>query len=87
MGGPLWEQIQIERKRDTPDDVTLVFAHTHKPFQEDNNFKGYPQSVHVYNSGGWIVDTVEREPLHGGVIILIDEELNTTSVRMYKEFC
>lgn len=83
--GPLREQILLERKGTMPSDVALVFGHTHKPFQEDMNFKFYPQWVDVYNSGGWVVDTVEAQPLHGGAVILIDEDLNTTSLRMYNE--
>ncbi len=32
-----------------------------------------------------MVDTVERQKLHGGAVILIDENLETTSLRMYNE--
>jgi hypothetical protein len=68
-----------------PDEVTLVFGHTHKPFQEDLSFRGYPQWVNVYNTGGWVVDTVDPEPLHGGAVVLVDEALNAVSLRMYGE--
>lgn len=85
MNGPLKQQILIEREQDMPSDVTFVFGHTHKPFQEDMNFRGYPKWVNVYNSGGWVVETVEAQPLHGGAVILIDEDLNATSLRMYHE--
>jgi len=85
MEGPQWEQVLTDLGPNMPSDVTLVFGHTHKPFQEDMNFDGYPQWVNVYNTGGWVVDTVDRQPLHGGAVILIDEDLNTTSLRMYNE--
>lgn len=85
MCGPLREQIDIELKGNMPSDVTFVFGHTHKPFQEDINFKGYPQWVNVYNTGGWVVETVKAEPLHGGAIVLVDENLDATSLRMYNE--
>jgi hypothetical protein len=39
----------------------------------------------VYNSGGWVVDTADTEPAHGGAIVLADEELNVVSVRMFNE--
>jgi hypothetical protein len=67
------------------DHFTFVFGHTHKPFEENRNFRSFPQWVQVYNSGGWVVDTVERQKLHGGAVILIDENLETTSLRMYNE--
>jgi hypothetical protein len=41
--------------------------------------------VSVYNSGGWVVDTMTTEPIHGGAIVLADEGLNVLSVRMYNE--
>ncbi len=82
---PMKEQILIDRKGNMPYDVTFVFGHTHKPFQEDMSFKGYPQWVNVYNTGGWVVDSVEPHPLHGGAVILVDEYLNTVSLRMYNE--
>ena len=85
LQGPLQEQILDENDRNMPADFTFVFGHTHKPFQEDMNFRGYPQWVNVYNCGGWVVDTVQPEPLHGGSVILIDEDLNATSLRMYNQ--
>jgi hypothetical protein len=85
MNGPLREQILTERKENMPRDVTLVFGHTHKPFQNDMNFKGYPEWVNVYNTGGWIVESVNPEPMHGGAVILLDEDLNAVSLRMYNE--
>lgn len=41
--------------------------------------------VNVYNTGGWVVDSVEPQLLHGGAVILADEDLNTASLRMYNE--
>lgn len=82
---PLKNQIMEELGGSMPYDVTFVFGHTHKPFQEDLNFREYPQWVNVYNTGGWVVDTVDPEPLHGAAMVLLDEDLNAVSVRMYNE--
>ena len=49
------------------------------------NFAGYPEWTDVYNSGGWVVDTVQPQPLHGGAVILVDENLNAASMRFYNE--
>ena len=83
--GPLKEQLGVERKGDMPSDVTFVFGHTHKPFSTDYNFDGYPQWVDTYNTGGWVVDTVDPAPLHGAAVVLLDENLNGASVRLYNE--
>jgi hypothetical protein len=68
-----------------PSDVTFVFGHTHKPFQEDMNFKGYPKWVNVYNTGGWVVEGMDPQPLHGGAVLLVDRDLNGVSLRLYNE--
>ncbi|HWR82539.1 MAG TPA: metallophosphoesterase [Candidatus Deferrimicrobium sp.] len=83
--GPLRKQIRCENECVVPDDVTIVFGHTHKPFEEIINFEGYHHGVKVYNSGGWVVDQREAQETHGGAVILIDEDLNVTSLRMYNE--
>jgi len=85
MEGPLRKQILGECNNTMPSKVTFVFGHTHKPFQEDMNFSGYPEWVNVYNTGGWVVDSVDRQPYHGGAVILIDENLDAVSLRMYNE--
>lgn len=84
VNGPLYKQILSERNA-LPEELTLVFGHTHKPFQEDMNFKNYNGWVNVYNTGGWIVETTKPEPIHGGSVVLVDENLNTACLRMYNE--
>jgi UDP-2,3-diacylglucosamine pyrophosphatase LpxH len=72
-----------------PRDFKVIFGHTHKPFQEEMRIKNLPQGVNnvfdVYNTGGWVVDTVKAQKLHGGAVVLLDEELNAASLRMYNE--
>jgi UDP-2,3-diacylglucosamine pyrophosphatase LpxH len=84
MEGPLFNQVQVEHGA-MPASVTFVFGHTHKPFQRIMNLKGYGQGVSVLNTGGWIVESIATEPLHGGALVLIDEELNAVNVRLYNE--
>ena len=83
--GPLRNQI-LEEIGTMPEDVTIVFGHTHKAFQKDmQNFEGYSRWVNLYNTGGWVVETIDPEPIHGGAVVLIDKDLNATSLRMYDE--
>ncbi|MGC8490366.1 MAG: metallophosphoesterase [Syntrophobacteraceae bacterium] len=86
LEGPLGTQIRNELAvEEISRDVSFVFGHTHKPFEQDMNFEGYPGWVHVYNSGGWVVDTVDRQYQHGGSVILLDENLDMAALRMYNE--
>jgi hypothetical protein len=83
--GPLAKQIRKEHQKALNSQVTFVFGHTHKPFSAGMNFSGFDRAVNVYNSGGWVVDTKHTETAHGGAILLVDEEMNVISLRMYNE--
>ena len=48
-------------------------------------FQGFPAQMGVYNSGGWVVDTDTVSPVKGGAIVLLDEQFNAVSLRMYNE--
>ncbi len=85
MNTPLYNQIINENSDKVPEEVTFVFGHTHKPLQRSMNLKSYPSWVNVYNTGGWVVESTKPEPKHGGAIILVDEDLNSVSLRMYNE--
>ncbi len=78
-------QIRTENKQNIPPDITLIFGHTHKPFSQEMNFTGYPASMNVYNSGGWVVDTVQPASIYGAAVILVDETLQPISLRMYNQ--
>ena len=82
---PVLGALQEELGPRVPVDVTFVFGHTHKPFQAVDTFAGYDAPVKLFNSGGWVVDTPQANPLEGGAVILIDEALNVASLRMYNE--
>ena len=43
-------------------ETTFVFGHTHKPFSKYTTFTGYPGWVDVYNTGGWVVESVKPAP-------------------------
>lgn len=48
-------------------------------------YKRFSRPVQVLNDGGWIVESVRPEPLRGGAVALIDENLNAVNLRMYNE--
>ncbi|MBV8376828.1 MAG: metallophosphoesterase [Verrucomicrobia bacterium] len=81
----LLQQIQTDNAGSVPADVTFIFGHTHKPFEEIRPYTGYPTGIKVFNNGGWVVDSMAPSPLKGAAIILVDEDLNTASVRLYNE--
>jgi UDP-2,3-diacylglucosamine pyrophosphatase LpxH len=85
LEGPVLKQIKIERNGNVPPNCAVIFGHTHKPFQTQMRFDGYEPGVNVYNTGGWVIDSEERHPLVGGAVVLVDENLNLTSLRMYNE--
>ncbi|MEK7397142.1 MAG: metallophosphoesterase [Candidatus Poribacteria bacterium] len=66
-------------------DLTFVFGHTHKPYQRVTQLEKYTNEVGFYNSGGWTIDIAKVKPLHGGAVILIDDDFNVASLRIYNE--
>jgi hypothetical protein len=85
LEGPVLSQIIQERNGNVPPNATFVFGHTHSPLQRDYRFDGFQPRMRVYNSGGWVVDTLECSPTHGGAVILVDENYDSTSLWMYTE--
>lgn len=86
VGGPLLRQIAHEsRHARMPEQVSVIFGHTHKPFEDWVSVSGLERPVEVFNTGGWVVDSVERQPLHGGAIVCVDDALRCASLRMYNE--
>ena len=49
-------------------------------------FDGINKEFAVFNTGGWVVDEVERRSQIGAAVVLLDDALNTVSLRMYNEF-
>ncbi|MGH8306817.1 MAG: metallophosphoesterase [Gammaproteobacteria bacterium] len=78
-------QIADENGSPVPRDLTFIFGHTHKPFERSRDYQGYAGAVQLFNSGGWVVDSQSPTPIHGGAVIVVDEELNSASIRMYNE--
>jgi hypothetical protein len=85
---PLRNQIKTEYESgngESLEDLTFVFGHTHKPFEDRKAFAGYPHPIRLYNTGGWVVDTSDTRPLHGAAAILFDEDLNSASLRFFNQ--
>jgi hypothetical protein len=66
-------------------EIVFAYGHTHKPFCNYEDFQGYSDWVDVYNTGGWIVDGLNPDACYGASILLLDENLNATSVSMYRQ--
>ncbi|HEY0793184.1 MAG TPA: hypothetical protein VGD78_19120, partial [Chthoniobacterales bacterium] len=81
----LLPEIRRGNGNEVPGEVTFVFGHTHKPFERRLEFPGYPGPVAVFNSGGWVADTLVPEPLHGGAVVVVDDALEVASLRLYHE--
>jgi hypothetical protein len=83
LEGPLLAQITAER--DEVPETTLVFGHTHKPFEATRDATGYSAPVDLANTGGWVVDTTEPNPLQGAAAVIVDENLRVASLRLYNQ--
>lgn len=41
--------------------------------------------VNLANTGGWVIDTIDANPLQGAAAILVDEDLEVASLRLYDQ--
>jgi hypothetical protein len=85
LTGPMLRQLIRERPGYQHSQVSFVFGHTHKPFELVRGFDGLSSPVSLYNTGGWVVDTEATARLHGAAVVLVDEELHVSSVRMFNQ--
>jgi hypothetical protein len=85
LGGPVRRQIAEVGKLKISRDVSFVFGHTHKPFQDELEVKDYPQPVAVYNTGGWVMDQPTMAPTQGAAAVFIDGDLNLASLRLFND--
>ena len=83
LDGPVAAQLADEAG--APADVTFVFGHTHKPFSDVRVPPVSAAPVTIVNTGGWVVDSPEPEPVKGAVVVLIDEDLNVASLHCYAQ--
>jgi hypothetical protein len=84
LEGPVRAQILSERSS-IPAEVTVVFGHTHKPFERVTGYQGYAEELRLYNSGGWVVDSLDPQANGGWAAVLLDENLDTVSLRFAPE--
>jgi hypothetical protein len=64
-------------------DVTFVLGHTHRPFSMRVAAQGFRSPVRVYNTGGWTLNGPRLDNAEGAALVLIDENLNTASLRLF----
>ncbi len=76
-------QMQHEIDAPFPARTTFVFGHTHKPFEDQIVVDGFAAPLGLYNTGGWVLDTALLSTVEGASAVLIDDDLNTASIRLF----
>jgi hypothetical protein len=68
-----------------PGDLTVVFGHTHKPFESIVSPRSVEREVKVFNTGGWTIDS--RRPFEqiGAAILFMNDALDVASLRLYND--
>ncbi len=82
--GPALTQLNDEFG-DGERELTFLFGHTHKPFERVLASEDGSQKATVFNSGGWTIDTLSPDPAFGASILLIGEELDVVSIRVFND--
>ncbi|MFB5649311.1 metallophosphoesterase [Leptospira wolffii] len=81
-----WEEETRRTKRKFPQDYAFIFGHTHKPFVSVSQGLGLKiQDKLIFNTGGWVVDTIQTMKSHGGAVLFIDDDAHVASFQAYSE--
>jgi hypothetical protein len=83
LRGPALAQIRQELGNKLPTDLSFVFGHTHKPFEAQLAIPTFGLPPSVYNTGGWILDTPVFGTREGASVLIIDDQLNVASIRLF----
>lgn len=78
-------QFLAEHGGPRPHDMTFILGHTHKPFEDLLAVEGYRSPVKVFNLGGWALDVPQMVATQGGAMVLIDDQLQVASVRLFND--
>lgn len=76
---------QLAHEVDGAREVAFVFGHTHKPFCDHRTVERLPGPVQVVNTGGWVVDTPEPDPVKGASVVLLDDDLHVAVLGCYTQ--
>ncbi|MEZ5679930.1 MAG: metallophosphoesterase [Erythrobacter sp.] len=84
IGTPLKAEMQAELS-DIPRELSFIFGHTHKPFQDDLMVDGFDVPVGVFNTGGWVLDEPTLMPVQGCSAMLVSDELEVAALRLFND--
>jgi hypothetical protein len=68
-----------------PHELSFIFGHTHKPFQDELLVDGYKVPVGIFNTGGWVLDEPTLMPVQGCAAMLVSDELEVASLRLFND--
>lgn len=81
---PVRRQLEVEFGR-VPEELVFVFGHTHKPFESLLQSGASSGPAQIFNTGGWVVDSLADDSVQGAAVVLLDERLEAVSVHCYHE--
>jgi len=84
LANPVAQQFKTECDK-VPDEISFIFGHTHKPFQDQIMAPPYRTLSRIYNTGGWVLDEPTLMPCQGAAAVLVDDDLNVASLRLFDD--
>lgn len=84
LANPVAKQFKKECG-ELPREIAFIFGHTHKPFQDQIMAPPFAAPSKIYNTGGWVLDEPTLMPCQGGAAVLVDDDLNVASLRLFDD--
>ncbi|WP_077001058.1 hypothetical protein, partial [Variovorax sp. KK3] len=66
-------------------ELSFVFGHSHKPFEDELPVAGFDRPVGVFNTGGWVMDQPTMASAQGASAMFIGEALDIAALRLFND--
>lgn len=85
LSGPV--RLQLEQAGLDPAalELSFIFGHSHKPFEDELPVAGFDRPAGIFNTGGWVMDQPTMTSTQGASAMFIDDELNVASLRLFND--
>ncbi|MDQ6685364.1 MAG: hypothetical protein M3Z16_09565 [Pseudomonadota bacterium] len=85
LSGPVAQELASAGVDVAELDLSFVFGHTHKPFEDELSVPGFARPVGIFNTGGWVMDQPTMAAAQGTAAVFIDAAMNVASLRLFND--
>ncbi|HJS04154.1 MAG TPA: hypothetical protein VJ832_11780, partial [Variovorax sp.] len=85
LSGPVRLQLEQAGLEPAALELSFIFGHSHKPFEDELPVAGFDRPVGIFNTGGWVMDQPTMTSTQGASAMFIDDALNVAALRLFND--